>query len=96
MASSVSSERAFSTVGITISKCRNRLQGDIVEVVKVIKCLLHHDLIFREVLNMAHMEKELEDLLIDEELGLYADAVLQADEFTWDSLIDDDEDAQII
>ena len=45
---------------------------------------------------MAHMEKELDDLLIDEELGLYADAVLQADEFTWDSLIDDDEDAQII
>ena len=96
MASSVSSERAFSAAGITISKRRNRLQGDIVEAVEVIKCLLHHDLIFREVLNMAHMEKELEDLLIDEELGLYADAVLQADEFTWDSLIDDDEDAQII
>lgn len=96
MASSVSSERAFSAAGITISKRRNRLQGDIVEAVEVIKCLLHHDLIFREVLNMAHVEKELEDLLIDEELGLYADAVLQADEFTWDSLIDDDEDAQII
>jgi hypothetical protein len=95
MASSVSSERAFSAAGITISKRRNRLQGDIVEAVEVIKCLLHHDLIFREVLNMAHVEKELEDLLIDEELGLYADAVLQADEFTWDSLIDDDEDAQI-
>ena len=96
MASSVSSERAFSAAGITISKRRNRLQGDIVEAVEVIKCLLHHDLIFREVLNMAHVEKELEDLLIDEELGLYAVAVLQADEFTWDSLIDDDEDAQII
>ena len=96
MASSVSSERAFSAAGITISKRRNRLQGDIVEAVEVIKCLLHHDLIFCEVLNMAHMEKELEDLLIDEELGLYADAVLQVDEFTWDSLIDDDEDAQII
>ena len=93
MASSVSSERAFSAAGITISKRRNRLQGDIVEAIEVIKCLLHHDLIFREVLNMAHVEKDLEDLLIDEELGLYADAVLRADEFTWDSLIDDDDDS---
>ena len=93
MASSVSSERAFSAAGITISKRRNRIQGDIVEAIEVIKCLLHHDLIFREVLNMAHMEKELEDLLIDEEIGLFSDAVLQADEFTWDSLVDDDEDA---
>ncbi|KAJ7315399.1 ribonuclease H-like domain-containing protein, partial [Mycena albidolilacea] len=31
MASSVSSERAFSSAGITISKCRNRLKGEIVE-----------------------------------------------------------------
>ena len=42
---------------------------------------------------MAHVEKELEDLFIDEEVGLFADAVLQADEFTWDSLIDNEEDA---
>jgi hAT family C-terminal dimerisation region len=93
MASSVSSERAFSAAGITISKRRNRLQGDIVEAIEVIKCLLHHDLLFCEVLNMEHVEKELEDQLIDEELGFFAEAVLQADEFTWDSLIDDDGDA---
>lgn len=92
MASSVSSERAFSAAGITISKRRNRLKGDIVEAVEVVKCLLHHDLIFREVLNMALVEKELEIVLIDEEVGLYADAVLQADEFNWDSLIDSDDD----
>ena len=92
MASSVSSERAFSAAGITISKRRNRLKGDIVEAVEVVKCLLHHDLIFREVLNMALVEKELEIVLIDEEVSLYADAVLQADEFNWDSLIDSDDD----
>ena len=92
MASSVSSERAFSAAGITISKRRNRLKGDIVEAVEVVKCLLHHDLIFCEVLNMVLVEKELEIVLIDEEVGLYADAVLQADEFNWDSLIDSDDD----
>ena len=41
---------------------------------------------------MALVEKELEIVLIDEEVGLYADAVLQADEFNWDSLIDSDDD----
>jgi hypothetical protein len=47
MASSVSSERAFSSAGITISKRRNRLKGDIVEALQFLKCLLHRDLIFR-------------------------------------------------
>ena len=98
MASSVSSEQAFSAVGVTISKRRNQLKGDIVEAVEVVKCLLHHNLIFHKVLNMALVEKELEDEVIDEEVGLYADAVLQADEFNWDSLIDsdDEEDVYII
>ena len=49
MASSVSSERAFSSAGITISKCRNRLKGDIVEALQCMKCLIRHDLLFREV-----------------------------------------------
>jgi hypothetical protein len=95
MASSVSSERSFSAAGITITKRRNRLKGDIVEAVEVVKTLIHHDLIFREVLNMAHVEKELEDVLIDEEVGLYADAVLQADKFTWDSLVDSNDEEEV-
>ncbi|KIJ35874.1 hypothetical protein M422DRAFT_103474, partial [Sphaerobolus stellatus SS14] len=37
MASSVSSERAFSAAGITITKRRNRLKGDIVEALQVVK-----------------------------------------------------------
>lgn len=39
-ASSVSSERAFSAGGITISKRRNRLKGDIVEALQVLKSLI--------------------------------------------------------
>src|SRR5260370_42093639 len=48
MSSSVSSERAFSQGGITISKRRNRLKGDIVEALQCIKCAIRHDLLFRE------------------------------------------------
>ena len=46
MASSVSSEQAFSSAGITSSKRRNRLKGDVVEVLQFLKCLIHRDLIF--------------------------------------------------
>ena len=46
MASSVSSERAFSQGGITISKRRSRLKGDIVEALQVFKCSIRQDLLF--------------------------------------------------
>jgi len=48
MASSVSSERAFSSAGITISKRRNRLKPDIIEALQFLKCLHHRELIYRE------------------------------------------------
>lgn len=48
MASSVSSERVFSSAGITISKRRNRLKGDIVEALQALKCMIHKNLLFRE------------------------------------------------
>lgn len=48
MASSVSSERAFSQAGITISKRRNRLKSDIVEALQCLKCAIHRNLLFRE------------------------------------------------
>lgn len=47
MASSVSSERAFSSAGITISKRRSRLKGDIVEALQCLKCMIRKNLIFR-------------------------------------------------
>jgi hypothetical protein len=43
----VSSERAFSSAGITISKRRNHLKGDIVEALQCLKCMIHKNLIFR-------------------------------------------------
>ena len=48
MASSVSSERAFSSAGITINKRRNRLGPDLVEALQFLKCWFRRDLIFRE------------------------------------------------
>jgi hypothetical protein len=44
MSSSVSSERAFSQGGITISKRRSRLKGDIVEALQCIKSAIRQDL----------------------------------------------------
>jgi hypothetical protein len=54
MASSVSSERAFSSAGITISKRRNRLKPDIVEALQFLKCSYHWDLLFREEASTLH------------------------------------------
>jgi hypothetical protein len=48
MATSVSSERAFSSSAITISKRRNCLAGDIVEALQCLKCFIRQDLLFRE------------------------------------------------
>lgn len=59
MASSVSSEWAFSLGGITVSKRRNRLKGDIVETLQFLKCLIKQDLLFRE----AGPSSKLEDTL---------------------------------
>lgn len=42
MASSVSSERAFSSAGITITKRRNRLKGDIMEALQFLKSFYRH------------------------------------------------------
>jgi hypothetical protein len=48
MSSSVSSERAFSSAGITTSKRRNRLKADVVEALQVLKCMIRRDLMFRK------------------------------------------------
>ena len=56
----MSSECAFSSAGITLSKRRNCLQADIVEALQFLKCIFHHDLIFRKESTL----KE-EELLLD-------------------------------
>jgi hypothetical protein len=65
MASSVSSERTFSSAGITLSKRRNRLQADIVEALQFMKCIFQRDLIFREVHTVEEEEVVLDSDLCD-------------------------------
>jgi hypothetical protein len=59
MASSVSSERAFSSAGITISKRRNRLKADIIEALQCLKVMIWKDLMVRELPSSA--TEDLED-----------------------------------
>ncbi|OJT04203.1 hypothetical protein TRAPUB_5111 [Trametes pubescens] len=93
MASSVSSERAFSSAGITISKRRNRLKGDIVEALQALKCLYRRDLLFRdepEVSSEPPLDDEGDNGVGDGDPGAE-----QADEEVgWDDilLVDDDLD----
>lgn len=47
MASSVSSERAFSSAGLTITKRRNRLKGQLVEALQGLKCAIRNDLFLK-------------------------------------------------
>ena len=87
MASSVSSERAFSSAGITISKRRNRLKADIVEALQFLKCLIHRDLIFRADPS-ASLDNDLDE---DEDILKYGD--VPNTEQGWDELWLEDDDA---
>jgi hypothetical protein len=85
MATSVSSERAFSQGGITISKHRNRLKGDIVEALQCIKCAIRSDLLFREPAPSSAVEAELD-------VGTEDEAEESEGEEGWDSLLIDEDD----
>ncbi|KIL54872.1 hypothetical protein M378DRAFT_91765 [Amanita muscaria Koide BX008] len=91
MSSSVSSECAFSSAGLTLTKRRNRLKGDIVEALQCLKCMYQNDLIFREVVVATEEEKELDEM----DLELAADPDLAEESFTWDQLVADDSDEGI-
>ena len=92
MASSVSSEWAFSQGGITISKRRNRLKGDIVEALQCVKCAIRHDLLFREPGPSSLSEDESDEFEIEVELG--ANPNDDVEEEGWDNLFleEDDDD----
>ena len=92
MASSVSSEHAFSQGGITISKRRNRLKGDIVEALQCVKCALRHDLLFREPGPSSSTEEALEDSDIEMDANEKLSDVEDGDEEGWDALLEGDED----
>ena len=92
MASSVSSERAFSQGGITISKRRNRLKGDIVEALQCVKCAIRHDLLFHEPGPSSLSEDESNEFEIELEPG--ANPNDDVEEEGWDDLFleEDDDD----
>jgi 3'-phosphoadenosine 5'-phosphosulfate sulfotransferase len=95
MASSVSSERAFSQGGITVSKLRNRLKGDLVEALQCIKCAIRHDLLFKEVAPSSKLEAEVElDSAGEDENGEGNDDADMSDDMGWDELlIEEDNDS---
>jgi hAT family protein len=102
MSSSVSSERAFSQGGITISKCRNCLKGDIVEALQCIKCAIRHDLLFREPAPSSIFEaeeskpedEELENASAGRDSGEPSHEESDIEEFSWDGLLIEDEDEE--
>lgn len=69
MATSVSSERAFSSSAITISKRHSHLTGDVVEALQCLKCFIQQDLLFRELENPSVLSEygNEEDLLSSQE-----------------------------
>jgi hypothetical protein len=97
MSSSVSSERAFSQGGITISKRRNCLKGDIVEALQCIKCMVRHDLLFREpgpstIVETLHQGLDSEDEAGAGSGGLGVGEGSDIEEVSWDGLLIEDED----
>ena len=94
MASSVSSERAFSSAGITISKRRNRLDGDIIEALQFLKSLIHQDLMVRDFLTVAEEEEDLDyvDGQASNQESTPIEIVNADNNLSWDGASDDDSD----
>lgn len=93
MASSVSSERAFSQAGITISSRRSRLKPDVVEALQTIKCALRKDLIFRTAASPSTvLEAQMEKAGADP-----TDTVedKSPDDTAWDVALFDEDDEEI-
>jgi hypothetical protein len=95
MASSVSSEEAFLQGGITISKRCNHLKGDIVKALQCVKCVIRHDLLFREPGPSSLAEEELDEFEIEVEPVASADDDATEEE-GWDTLFlkEDDNDME--
>jgi hypothetical protein len=96
MASSVSSESAFSAAGITISKRCNRLNGDIVETLQCLKSFIHQDIFFHNVVSAAQEEVHLD--LADQEPANHeansSDVVRDGEGWSWDELVEGLEDSE--
>jgi hypothetical protein len=94
MSSSVSSERAFSQGGITITKLRSRLKGDIVEALQCLKCAIRNELFLQEPAPSSTLEAWEEDsmeVMIDADGGDQTDT----DSYSLDGLGIDDDDEEL-
>ena len=91
MASSVASKRTFSSAGITISKCHNRLDGDIVEAIQCLKSLNTQDLMLRVFLNITDKETLLDnaDQQLANQEGSVVDVVINVEDWTWEAVVED-------
>jgi hypothetical protein len=88
MASSVSSECAFSSAGITISKRCNRLDADIVEALQCLKSLPRQDLLLRVVPSVADEEACLDndDKQHVNQVGTASEVVEGQEDCTWEEV----------
>ena len=94
MTTSVSSERAFSQGGITISKRRNRLKGDIVEALQCMKCAIQHNLLFKEHGPCSTQKDTSSSDTADDavDTAIANGGPEASTENSWDTLLDDDDD----
>ena len=100
MASSVSSERAFSSAGITISKRRNRLDADIVEALQGLKSFIQQDLMVRDVPGQSVADEELdldhEDKHPKNQVSTAIEVIEADNDFSWDCCSDNGGDVQVV
>jgi hypothetical protein len=86
----------FSQGGITITKHRNRLKGDIVEALQCMKCMVRHELLFREAAPSSILEAELngnsEDSDIEGEVREDDGRESEGGWESWDELLMEDEE----
>ncbi|KAG2111385.1 hypothetical protein BD769DRAFT_1674378 [Suillus cothurnatus] len=89
--SAIQCKHAFSQGGITISKHRNHLKGDIIEAFQCIKCALCHDVLFCEPGPSSSTEEALEDLDTKSDTS-NSKKLSDAEDEGWDALLEGDED----
>ncbi|KAK0232463.1 hypothetical protein EDD85DRAFT_956310 [Armillaria nabsnona] len=90
MASLISSERVLSAGGITVNKLRNRLRGDVVDALQLLKYALRNDDQYFREQNPMITEETLEDAIaleeeVMEEVHVAKEWVLDIDCFLEDS-----------
>ena len=92
MASSVSSECAFSSAGITISKRRNRLQADIVEALQGLKCMIKRGILHLEhpTIRSEYTDEDI-DLVGESGGNEHSGKAGGEDEVSWDSMLHDED-----